>query len=167
MILLMTSSFAQANIEAVPGAIYQTSKGYQFLRVENGWKDLKGITWFDKIYVIDERPYSEKLCRENGLVLPSQKDFARAESHGIREIFPDMKGRWFWSTVNSINSDDREMFDGSNGSFDKDYLRYPYSVDSCRCVSRQDGFSISRNSFNLKVRASKESMSQIMFFVYL
>lgn len=49
----------------------QTSKGYVFKRVKNGWKDIKGITWYDAI-VQDSNPFTpHDFCKSMRKRLPT------------------------------------------------------------------------------------------------
>ena len=82
------------------GTLVITSKGFKFKLVKRtkdgkeSWKDLtSGIIWYDK----EDSNYTyEEAITKFGESLPTKEDFETAETHGFREILPNM-GYWYWS----------------------------------------------------------------------
>ena len=119
-----------------------TSKGAKFTRVAmegfgEAWmgptgKNGKQQIWSDLIGSADQYNAIEN-CKAIEGSLPSKMDFIRGEARGIREVLPNMKDRWFWSSsVRPIFSYYAYAFDGYSGGF---YVDYPSSFNgSVRCV---------------------------------
>lgn len=81
-------------------------------------------------------------CEEVNQALPSEADFALAEKHDLRNVFPEMKtrasngySRWFWSdTPSEFGS--AHLFYGSTGDVDVKFSRYFRDfLVFARCVS--------------------------------
>ncbi|MBI2606773.1 MAG: DUF1566 domain-containing protein [Deltaproteobacteria bacterium] len=118
-------------------------------RTESGhevWKDRQsGLTFSDtlgKKYSLND---AQKACVSSvsrdarGKLLnlkwslPTKEDYEAAEAHGIREVLPNMKDRWFWSLY-PFYTGGAYIFNGYSGVIGYDsYLNFPYSV---RCVGR-------------------------------
>lgn len=82
---------------ATEGTRCKTDAGVEFVRVENGWKDEQGKTWYDDIN-IDNNDRIE-FCNDRGQALPRMEDFMLAERHGIREVYKDFDGRRFATSL--------------------------------------------------------------------
>ena len=102
------------------GTLVITSKGFKFKLVKRtkdgkeSWKDLtSGIIWYDK----EDSNYTyEEAITKFGESLPTKEDFETAETHGFREILPNMD-YWYWSA--SLYSYDRNsswIFNGISGA---------------------------------------------------
>ena len=98
------------------GTIAITSKGFKFKLVKRtkdgkeSWKDLtSGIIWHNK----EDSYYThDEAVTKFGDKLPTKEEFEVAESHGFREILPNMD-YWYWSA--SLFSGNRRfawIFDG-------------------------------------------------------
>jgi hypothetical protein len=101
--------------KAPVGTRFTTSKGVSFtllFRSESGreaWRDEKsGVIWGDRLSRRVPRKEAAALCASsianenvvNGKhldALPTLDDFALAESHGFREVLPNMKDDYFWA----------------------------------------------------------------------
>lgn len=135
------------------GTSCKTSQGFEFVRVEKGWKDKKsGKTWFDEMSKDINQYDAVTTCNDKGQSLPSgwparlngkngfpnyDSDFVAAEKHGIREVFKDMKDRWFWSS--SVRPDGTFIaygFIGVSGYVGYGNRYFHNSFGSARCVSR-------------------------------
>jgi hypothetical protein len=150
---LSVKSCADVKQASAVGTSCKTSQGFEFVRVEKGWKDKKsGKTWFDEMSKEINQYDSVTTCNDKGQSLPTgwparlngkngfpnyDSDFVAAEKHGIREVFKDMKDRWFWSSSVRPNVTNRAYdFDGDSGFVDYGFRGYHISSDSARCVSR-------------------------------
>ena len=115
------------------GDVVTTSKGFDFQLLENqAWKDItSGITWSDvepKNYTFDDA------VKTFGTELPTKEEFTIAESHGFREILPNMKNNWFWSpSVYPYYTDVAYVFSGNFGNI---YYDVRDLSDSVRCIER-------------------------------
>lgn len=65
------------------------------------WKDPSGLTWSAMTAAPVTRSGAQAYCRDQGLALPSFRDFERAESGGLRDSLPGVRvyGRGFWSST--------------------------------------------------------------------
>lgn len=119
----------------VNATIRITSNGYKFQDMENGaWKDLAtGITWHD----VEPEKYTHYQAVEKfGDRLPTIEEFETAEKHEFREILPNIKNRWFWSSsLDSSNPEYARIFSGDYGC--SDYGVRDCSYYSVRLVSRE------------------------------
>ncbi len=114
-----------------------TSKGAKFKRVARAnfgeaWQDDEGLIWSD---LIGDKNQYEAIdnCEAIEGRLPSIDDFERGEASGIREVLPNMKDHWFWSSsVVSYNSGIAYDFSGVSG-YVHDYDRDTFN--SVRCVA--------------------------------
>jgi len=113
-----------------------TSKGAKFKRVARAnfgeaWQDEAGQIWSDRIGSANQYDAIDK-CKVIEGRLPSKDDFERGEVNGIREVLPNMKGHWFWSSsVRPSGSDLAYVFNGNNGVIDYFSRNFDFSV---RCV---------------------------------
>src|ERR1022692_2425868 len=80
------------------GTVVITTKGFEFSRVADGWKDMtSGLKWF--------YPEPGKLNHHKAMEkynspfkrLPTKEEFEDAEKHGFREVLGIDSG-WFWSS---------------------------------------------------------------------
>ena len=116
----------------------RTSKGAIYERVARdnfgeSWKDSDGLIWSDYIGSHSQRDAVSSCLRLSGK-LPAPADFKRGEANGFREVLPNMKDRWFWSSsVHPYDSDNAYGFNGYIG--DIDYYNRIYN-NSVRCVGR-------------------------------
>ena len=115
-----------------------TSKGAKFKRVEKkyfgeAWQDEAGMIWSDRIGSGNHYDVIDN-CKAIAGRLPSKGDFIRGEVNGIREVLPNMKDRWFWSSsVHPYYSDYAcYFFGGSGGGIFNDGR---YDGLSVRCVA--------------------------------
>ena len=132
-----TETCSSVNQASAVGTRCQTSKGFEFVRVENGWSDKNGKTWYDEMKRDTNQYDSEKYCNDSGKVLPSKGDFELVESHGIREVFKDLNDRWFWSSsITPDHLDGAYYMDGRYGYVDFVSHEVRYDNHSARCVSR-------------------------------
>lgn len=115
------------------GDIITTSKGYDFVMLgHNIWKDVtSGITWYD----MESKKYTyDDAVKTFGTKLPTKEDFVAAEDHGFREILPNMKSNWFWSSsAYPYFTDFACGFDGACGGIYNDFRNVFGSV---RCIAR-------------------------------
>lgn len=139
----------------------QTGKFYEVWKdcgkKENGVCDPKGLIWSDRI----DKSYShrdavhldskgnvtgEPACRSNegktasagiqdkSFGVPTIEEIMQAEKNGIREVLPNMWGRWFWSSsVYPHLSGVAYFFSGFNGRVDTGFR---VNTNSVRCVGR-------------------------------
>lgn len=124
--------------QAPVGFKCRTSKGSIFERVVRAnfgeaWKGPDGLIWSDFI-----GKYSQydaiTTCKTLGGILPSRADFERGEANGFREVLPNMKDRWFWSSsVYPNNSGLAYVFSGNDGVIDYGGRNNNFSV---RCAGR-------------------------------
>jgi hypothetical protein len=130
----------------------------------NAWEDPSGAIWSgyigdytniplhpDQAGIVVDSPATEA-CAKRGGALPTAPDYERLASYfeldsnqlltdqGKRDwysVFPDMRGRWFWSSSVDPNPGysvyDAINFAGDDFSMDYDYR--PTSV-SVRCLAR-------------------------------
>lgn len=90
-----------------------TSKGSIYERVSRdnfgeAWKGPDGFIWSDRVGN-DTQYDAVKTCRNLGGKLPDRAAFERGESYGFREVLPNMKDRYFWSSeVDWTSSPDPE-----------------------------------------------------------
>jgi hypothetical protein len=112
------------------GSIYERVARANF---GEAWKGPDGLIWSD--YVGSYSQYNAvKACKSIGGTLPARADFERGEANGFRELLPNIKVRWFWSSsVNPYDPYDAYVFNGYDGIFYNDDRDYTYSV---RCVAR-------------------------------
>ena len=104
--------------EVKTGTLVITSQGFKFKLVKRtkdgkeSWKDLtSGIIWHNK----EDSYYTyEEAITKFGESLPTKEDFETAETHGFREILPNMD-YWYWST--SLDSADRSSRGYSTASW--------------------------------------------------
>ena len=136
------------------GSRLKTSTGHFFTLVSRSdkgaeaWKDeASGVTWSDKLSKRIRRKDAASLCSksfpgENVFdgkhlsELPALDDFRTAETHGFREVLPNMKDGYFWirSTVpNAPNIG--HVFSGNLG---REILIVYRSInfEHVRCISR-------------------------------
>ena len=116
----------------------RTSKGAIYERVARdnfgeSWKDSDGLIWSD--YIGSHSQYDAvSSCRRLSGTLPAPADFKRGEANGFREVLPNMKDRWFWSSsVRPNNSYYAYGFDGGSGGGGYGDRVSNFSV---RCVGR-------------------------------
>lgn len=132
-----------------------TSKGFVF-QMENGFMhDLspEGKRW--EIFYKSKMDHykATAYCQAKGMILPSgypveyngqygfpniNSDFVIAENHGIREVFLDMKAKWFWSSSldpDPVYIDYAYDFSGNYGGVYSDYRRAENDSESARCVA--------------------------------
>lgn len=133
---------------------YRTSTGAVFRRVERdgfgrAWKAPDGTIWSESHGDLVTDSAAASACAKIGGRLPTRRDFERLraffelDSRGylteqgrgdLHELFPDMKGRWFWSS--SVFPDDPE----GNGAFhgDSGAIAWISRVNSLsvRCIGR-------------------------------
>lgn len=116
---------------------FETSKGFEFQKVEGGWKDLATqLIWFEEIKTNINQYDAEKWATEQGKRLADIEEFKEAEAHGIRELPMKWEGFWFWSsTVYPGNSDYAYEFNGGYGNVGNDNRDSSYDVDAARCLS--------------------------------
>lgn len=114
-----------------------TSTGAIFERVSRdgfgeAWKGPDDLIWSD--FVGEDSQYDAvTTCKNLGGRLPSRADFERGETNGFREVLPNMKDRWFWSsTVISRHSAFAYGFNGDNGYVG--YAARSLSDRSVRCA---------------------------------
>lgn len=116
----------------------RTSKGAIYERVARvnfgeAWKGPDGLIYGD--FIGERNQYKAfESCKNLGGELPSQADFERGEANGFREVLPNMKDRWFWSSsVYSNNHASGCSFNGYDGA-----ITYVpgYYTGSARCVWR-------------------------------
>jgi hypothetical protein len=160
--LLGATSFAQADcgdcsllkLREVPaGTQCKTSKGVEFQLVNRDttgaspletWKDLSsGLTWYDNLPNgfdgITSAGYNQyeafTICTlDLQRSLPTIDDFNTAETHGFREVLPNMANNYFWSSsLYPGDSDVAQVFAGYDGFSGYDVRGFNYSV---RCVGR-------------------------------
>jgi len=151
IVLLMSSSvFAETckdpntsikQIEKLSSTPIKTSKGFEFVRVKDGWKDkTSGLTWFDETDKDVNRYDAGEYCNKKGQMLPSEDDLKTAEQHGIREIFKkDMNAGKFWSqsvVLDPHPTDYSIYFDALNGKTDSIGNRGMDHFFNARCVSK-------------------------------
>lgn len=133
-------------------ASFTTRNGFVFNRVAKGWKDaISGKIWYDDKKRNVDQEDAKNFCAKRGQILPSKNDFEVAESHGISEVFKDMRveDRLFWSssliTFDSKSYNDRVYcYSGYGGYliaclYDFDKISLDYGVLNhyfVRCVSR-------------------------------
>ncbi len=116
-----------------------TSKGAKFKRVQRAnfgeaWQDDAGMIWSDRIGSANQYNAIDN-CEAIEGRLPSKDDFIRGEANGIREVLPNMKDYWFWSSsVYSEVSDYAYGFSGSCGDLGYGDSRDNFSL-SVRCVA--------------------------------
>lgn len=77
----------------------ETSKGFVFERLENGWEDLQGNIWLDGVLSNKEQDQGATFCKNKGATLPTEKDFELAEDHGFREVLKEMNNEIYWSST--------------------------------------------------------------------
>ena len=155
----------------LPASSYRTSTGAVFSRVEchgfgKAWKAPDGMVWSEyqgnfsndgasNGDIMTDSEATRACAKINGS-LPTKQHFERLkryfdfDSNGyltaqgrkdLYKVFPDMKGRWFWSSSvrpNSVPPNDEDsayVFNGRNGHF-ASYSR-DVSYGSVRCVGIQ------------------------------
>jgi len=165
--LISTTAFAVENCSYVnsaspTGTICVTSKGFEFSRVDGGWKDISsGTTWYDETRVAINQYDSQKYCAGENKALPSgypenkngvdgfpnkDSDYVTAEKHGFQEVFKVVSIQLYWSS--SIHPDDPNFVYGFIYNYDELTVRnygviYHYSRNEhdsynyARCVSYQ------------------------------
>lgn len=118
----------------------KTSKGFEFQKVEGGWKDLATqLIWFEEIKTDINQYDAEKWAAEQGKRLPKREEFEAAELHGIRELPMKWEGFWFWSTTVYLGySAFAYGFIGDNGIFGSYYRGYSYDFYAARLVSESN-----------------------------
>jgi len=160
--LLGATSFAQADcgdcsllkLREVPvGTQCKTSKGIEFQLVSRDttgaspaetWKDLSsGLTWYDNLpnglEGITSAGYDQyqafTICTlDLQLNLPTIDDFSTGETHGFREVLPNMAGNFFWSSsLYPHDTHSAQVFYGYYGYGAYAYRDVYYSV---RCIGR-------------------------------
>jgi len=130
---------------------YKTGAQWQLVtRTEKGhevWKDINtGLLWSDTLDSHSNFDTAQDRCHAHdsfdargqladvNFVVPSADDFITAEQDGIREVVPNMKYQFFWSSsVNPNYAGTAFGFDGDYGNvvgFDRSSLD-----GSVRCVS--------------------------------
>ena len=114
-------------------------KGAIFERVSRdnfgeAWKGPDGVIWSDRTGS-DTQFNAVYACENLGGELPSRANFERGEANGFREVLPNMKDHWFWSS--SVNPSDPyygNYFSGNYGDIgDTSRNNGKFSV---RCVGR-------------------------------
>ena len=123
------------------GTIVITSKGFEFTLVSRDvdWKE----TWRDETSKLLWLPlekerlnWSQAMEKFNSPEkrLPTKEEFEEAETHGFREVLPNMSA-WFWSaSLCPIYAGLAYGFDGDVGGTDFGYRDFDYV--SVRCVGR-------------------------------
>ena len=119
-----------------------TKKGAKFKRVamegfgeawmgstgENGKQQI----WSDRIGSANQYDAIDN-CKAIAGSLPSKEDFIRGEANGIREVLPNMKDHWFWSSsVHPDSSDYAYGFNDNDGDVEDVFRNFYGSV---RCVA--------------------------------
>jgi hypothetical protein len=123
------------------GFVCKTSKNKTFKLVQKkseSWMDLdSGIIWSPALVDRYDRDKAKTACRKIKMELPSRQDFRLGEKHGFREVLPDMRDRFFWtSTAHSKSPNARLLFNGNFGTlFWVAYNNVPY--ESVRCIMRK------------------------------
>jgi hypothetical protein len=134
------------SLEATPemGTICQTSKGAEFERLADGWKDRNGISWYDAI-LKDTNYYPAGVFCGGSESIPTKGDFELAEAHGLPEIFKDLQSLRFWTSTVDLQADNSSCKNCSSsrnlisfytyylGAFDQS-LRVENDLASVRCV---------------------------------
>lgn len=135
----------QATCQTTKGTIFQLVK-----RTSDGkevWKDTKsGLIWSDRL----DKTYSQynalNACSDYSTMnargnleyvsfsLPSKADFETAENDGIREVLPNMKDHYFWSS--SVFPYDSYVAYGFGGSYSGFVAGFRSNGNSVRCVGR-------------------------------
>ena len=122
------------NLRTAPiGFRCQTSKGTIYERVtrENfgeAWKGSDGFIWSDCVGAYKQQAAIE-VCANLGGGLPSKADFERGELNGFRQVLPNMKYRWYWSSsVLPIGANKAYLFDGLYGNIGVGYSYYDEAV---------------------------------------
>ncbi len=91
------------------------------------------MIWSDRIGSANQYDAIEN-CKAIEGKLPSKEDFERGKKNGIREVLPNMKDRYFWSSsVHPNDSGNAYYFNGIGGDIDYGY-RDNDNV-SVRCVA--------------------------------
>lgn len=111
-----------------------TSKGAVYERVSRdnfgeAWKGPDGVIWSDLVGQGSQDSVANT-CKNLGGTLPERADFERGEANGFREVLPNMKDQWFWSS--SVNPS-ASVFFGNNGVIYDGSRNGYYSV---LCVGR-------------------------------
>ena len=116
----------------------RTSKGAIYERVTRNhfgepWKGPDGLIWSDHVGYRSQQNAVD-LCKILGGTLPTRADFERGEANGFREVVPNMKDRWFWSSSVYPNiSYSTYVFYSNHGDIGYDFRNFTGSV---RCVAR-------------------------------
>ena len=136
------------------GTVCKTSAQISFKREADGWRDLglNGKLWLDTIKTRVAYDDAKSFCANQNKDLPSgypqsrngkngfpihDSDFVVAENHGIREVFKDMKGRWFWSASGLPDGTGYAfVFDGNSGDGGFDSRGNRSDDNAARCVGR-------------------------------
>ena len=133
-----TIDLRTSDLRKVPvGTTVITSKGFKFKLVsrkkgKESWKDLTSkLTWHDA----EDEKYRHYQAQEKfGNGFPTKEEFEVAESHGFREVVPNMANKWFWSSsVDPYSTYYAFGFGGDDGDIYYDFRFFNYSV---RCVLR-------------------------------
>jgi hypothetical protein len=83
---------------------------------------------------LEKRGYLSKITWR----MPKLRDFVAAESNGIREVLPNLKGHWFWSSTvaqTGMRGRGSNGFNGSTG--DLDYIEEWLKPSSVVCLSKE------------------------------
>ena len=118
------------------GTVVITSKGFKFKLMSRKtkkecWLDCTSkAIWHDR----EDKTYTHyEAVRKFGDALPTIEEFKEAETHGFREVLPNME-HWFWSSsLNPNGTGFAQDFYGNGGSsnyYSRDYYK------SVRCVGR-------------------------------
>lgn len=121
------------------GTTITTSSGYTFTLVglnaadfRQSWRDnTTGITWHDLINN-DFTFYRANLYYDREL--PTVNDWTTAETHGIREVVPNMKGYLYWPQdhIEGLNHQSL-FFNGNTGQM----VYNPSTLGAVRTIERR------------------------------
>ncbi len=113
----------------------KTSKGYVFELVSKPdahretWKGPDGILWgdlipstetneaFGRVIARNVRPVSglHITCQNQNMIVPTADHFKKGEKQGIREVLPNIKGNFFWTSTNVGLNHGRRVYVGDTG----------------------------------------------------
>jgi hypothetical protein len=146
---------SKSQLRQVPvGFRCKTEKGFSFTlvyRSEKGkeaWRDDQTkIVWGDKLSQRTRRKAAADLCAsripeenffgENHLnELPTREDFALAESHGFREVLPNMTNEAYWvKSVVPGAANIGHVFNGNSGQ-SRIIVYRAINYEHIRCIGR-------------------------------
>lgn len=91
-----------------------TSKGFTFVKMKEGWKDVKtGLEWSNPVASWRGTHYEAQ--EKFGDKLPTKDEFEIAEKHGVREVLLITSGYFWSSSVNPVFDFNACVFNGVNG----------------------------------------------------